>query len=71
MSTTELDHLIKMVNQIADNIAIGEDEASTAPKVVDHLNRFWARPMKDKIIDYAAADGKKLNKVAKLAVQKL
>jgi formate dehydrogenase subunit delta len=71
MSTTELDHLIKMVNQIGDNIAIGEDETSTAPKVVEHLNRFWARPMKDKIIDYASTDGKRLNSVAKLAISKL
>ena len=71
MSTTELDHLIKMVNQIADNIAIGEDEALTAPKVVDHLNRFWARPMKNKIIGYAAVEGKRLNNVAKLAVSNL
>jgi len=71
MSGTELDHLIKMINQIADNIAIGDDEAATAPKVADHINRFWARPMKEKIIAYAASDGEQLNAVAKIAVLQL
>ena len=71
MAATELDHLIKMINQIADNIAIGDSEAVTGPKVADHINRFWARPMKEKIIDYAASDGKQLNDVAKIAVSQL
>ena len=71
MSATELDHLIKMINQIADNIAIGDDEAATAPKVASHINSFWARPMKEKIIDYAASDGEQLNDVAKIAVSQL
>ncbi|MEH6569439.1 MAG: formate dehydrogenase subunit delta [Halioglobus sp.] len=71
MSATELDHLIKMINQIADNIAIGDDEAVTAPQVANHINKFWARPMKEKIIDYAANDGEQLNDVAKIAVSQL
>ena len=71
MSATELDHLIKMINQIADNIAIGDSDAVTAPKVADHIRRFWARSMKEKIIDYAACDGEQLNAVAKIAVSQL
>lgn len=71
MSATELDHLIKMINQIAMNIAIGESDAPTAQKVADHLNRFWARPMKQQIIAYAANNGEKLSEVAKAAVLQL
>ena len=71
MSATELDHLIKMINQIADNIAVGEADAVTAPKVAKHLNLFWARPMKEKISDYAATDGGQLNTVATIAVSQL
>jgi formate dehydrogenase subunit delta len=67
----ELDHLIKMINQIADNIAIGEDEVATAHKVCDHINRFWAPPMKVKIVAYASSDGERLNTVAKIAVTSL
>jgi formate dehydrogenase subunit delta len=71
MSATELDHLIKMINQIADNIAIGDDDTLTAPQVTNHLNKFWARTMKEKIIAYAASDGDQLNSVAKIAVSQL
>jgi len=71
MSDTELDHLVKMMNQIADNIAIGEDETTTASKVVIHVNRFWASSMKKKIIEYVADDGEQLNTVAKIAVSQL
>jgi formate dehydrogenase subunit delta len=71
MSATELDHLIKMINQIADNIAIGDDDAITAPQVTNHINKFWARTMKKKIIAYADSDGDQLNSVAKIAVSQL
>jgi formate dehydrogenase subunit delta len=71
MLTRELEHLIKMINQIADNIAIGDDDAIIAAKVTEHLQLFWAPPMKKKIINYAANDGEKLNVVAKVAVSQL
>jgi len=71
MSATELDHLIKMANQIADNIAIGDADALTAPQVAHHINLFWARSMKEQIIEYAATDGERLNAVAKIAVSQL
>ena len=68
MSSIELDHLIKMSNQIADNIAIGANDSTTASKVADHITRFWARPMKEQIIHYAASDGNRLNPIAKMAI---
>lgn len=71
MSSAELNNLIKMINHIADNIAIGDNEAITAPKVANHIRSFWARPMKQKIIDYASCDGEKLNAVSKMAVLQL
>ncbi len=71
MSATELDHLIKMINQIADNIAVGQGDAVTAPKVAHHIDLFWARPMKEKIIDYAARDGEQLNAAARMAVSQI
>lgn len=68
MSSTELDNLIKMANQIADNIAIGDNQEVMAVKVAEHIRSFWARSMKDKIIDYAIHDGKQLNTVARIAI---
>ena len=57
MSNTELEHLIKMINQIADNIAAGESEEIASEQLASHIKRFWARSMKQKIIDYANSDG--------------
>lgn len=71
MPSAELNNIIKMINHIADNIAIGESDAVTAPKVAAHIRSFWARSMKDKIIDYAVCDGKQLNNIAKIAVLQL
>lgn len=45
----ELAHLIKMANQIAKNICVGGSEEETSQQVRDHITRFWARPMKEKI----------------------
>jgi len=71
MLTAELKNLIKMINHIADNIAIADNEALTAPKVAAHVCNFWAHQMKEKIIDYAICDGELLNAVAKTAVLQL
>ncbi len=71
MSLAELNNLIKMANHIADNIAIGDNQAVMAAKVSEHIRIFWARPMKDKIIDYAALDGERLNSVARVAILNL
>jgi hypothetical protein len=71
MSCAELNNLIKMINHIAEHIAIGENEAVIVPKVVVHIRNFWAPSMTDKIIDYATCDGKLLNTISKLAVHSL
>ena len=71
MSTSELDQLIKMVNQIADNIGAGDSDTVAAARVVDHLNRFWPRSMKEKIIEYATCDGSRLNAIAVIATSQL
>ena len=67
MEDRELNHLIAMINQIADNLVTG-DTVHSAEKVADHINRFWARSMKQQIIHYAEHDGRLLHPVARQAV---
>ncbi|WP_101759375.1 formate dehydrogenase subunit delta [Oceanicoccus sp. KOV_DT_Chl] len=71
MSATELDHLIKMANQIADNIAIGEEQSVAAGKVADHIQRFWARPMKQQLFEHCRANASGLNACAAAAIASL
>ncbi len=69
--SSELDHLIKMINQITSNIAIGESDEVTSEKVADHIRRFWAKSMKQQIIAYADEGGDELQPAAMAAVQRL
>ena len=66
MSSIELEHLIKMLNQIADNVVIAdEDEAQC---VAIHVNKFWTRSMKETVAQYAREDGSELKPAALNAV---
>lgn len=71
MSDDQLHHLITMVNQISANLhhAGSEDEAAGA--VAGHLKKFWARSMKQMIIDYAEQDGSELSELSRKAVASL
>lgn len=46
MSDYELDHLKQMANQIAANFGFHEDQVA---RTADHLTRFWAPSMRDKL----------------------
>lgn len=69
MSDQQLQHLVRMVNQIAANQH--GDEAQAAEQVATHLKKFWARSMKRQIIDYAETDGSELSPISRLAVARL
>ncbi len=71
MGLSKLDNLIRMANQITQNMDQANNDKLTAEVVADHLTRFWSRPMKDMIIEYANNDGERLMPVAKSAIQKL
>lgn len=64
----ELDQLVKMANQIADNFSFHEDAVA---RVADHLQRFWAPSMKRQLIDHHRAGGSGLKPPVVAAVRKL
>ena len=73
-ASEELHHLIKMINQIADSLSVGDNSGcneTVADKAMQHVKSFWARPMKEQILQYAKDGGPELNPTAKLAVAKL
>ena len=71
MADNELMHLIKMINQIADNLDYYGGETEVALKVLEHIDRFWAPSMKLKIVEYAEVDGSGLSSISKLAVSSM
>jgi formate dehydrogenase subunit delta len=71
MSSSQIDNLISMLNQIADNNNYKKTDEETAMIVANHVKKFWARSMKANIIKYADSDGSQLSPTIKLALAQL
>ncbi|WP_100638943.1 formate dehydrogenase subunit delta [Marinobacter salexigens] len=71
MSDQQLNNLIKMLDQIiANNLHHGDDD-KVSDVAADHLQKFWARSMKQQIIAHANQSPRELSVLAKLTVDKL
>jgi len=67
----QIESLITMVNQIADNAPKQETPEDTAQAVAGHLQKFWAKPMKKATWEHLKAGGDGLNLVSVQAVWRL
>ena len=65
---SEIDQLVRMANQIAENFSFYDDQVA---RTSDHLLRFWAPPMREKIIAHAESGGLGLSTAALEAAGKL
>ena len=52
MSATQIDHLVKMANQIALNLAAGKDEEAVAKATGEHITRFWTPAMRAQLREF-------------------
>jgi hypothetical protein len=66
-----INKLVRMANQIADNFDYGTDKEKAAAGVFDHLSRFWTPEMKQAIIEYRQRGESGLSAVADRAVDQL
>ncbi len=64
----EIEQLVKMANQIADNFSFHEDSVD---RLADHLQRFWAPSMRKKLIEFLDAGGDGLKPDVIAAVKRL
>lgn len=60
MSARQINHLVKMANQIALNMAAWGDEAEVAAKTSEHIEKFWTCAMREQLLDFWRADGEDL-----------
>ncbi|HKJ16110.1 MAG TPA: formate dehydrogenase subunit delta [Xanthomonadales bacterium] len=65
---SEMDQLIRMANQIAENFSFYDDQVA---RTSDHLQKFWAPPMRQKLMTHAASGGQGLSTAALEAAGKL
>jgi formate dehydrogenase subunit delta len=69
--SSQLQQLIRMINQISANLDHGDAEKASG-RVAAHVKKFWARSMKQQIIQYADSnDGRELSEVSRRAVEQL
>ncbi len=67
----DVNKLVRMANQIAENFEYGADKHKAAEGTVDHLRRFWTPEMRALIVQYSRQDQNDLSEIAALAVAKL
>ena len=71
MQTSEVDHLIKMANEIAANLGFAVSEEQQIADLASHLERFWAPSMKKQLREYNRAGGEGLSAAVIGALQRL
>ncbi|MCB5191541.1 formate dehydrogenase subunit delta [Methylobacillus arboreus] len=49
-----IEHLVKMANQIGDFFRSYPDHEQAKKDIASHLTRFWAPQMRQQILDYVA-----------------
>ena len=64
----DVEQLVKMANQIADNLDFHEDAVE---RIADHLARFWAPSMQRNLIEYDSAHKLELRPAAREALKRL
>jgi formate dehydrogenase subunit delta len=65
---SETEQLVKMANQIADNFSFHDGPAAF---VADHMQRFWAPSMRQKLVELSNQEEHGLNAVARDAARRL
>lgn len=71
MSTTQLEHMIQMLNQIVDNCPGQDDREQVITTAESHLHKFWARPMKNAIIAHCHQGGEGLSDRSREVIRRL
>lgn len=64
----QIEHLITMANQIGDFFKAFPDQAQAKKDIAQHLQRFWAKSMRDQIVAYVNQGGEALLPVVKAAI---
>ena len=61
MTARQIDHLVKMANDIALNMAAWGNEQEVARMTGEHMQKFWTPAMLRQLIEYHRAGGAELS----------
>lgn len=68
MTTSEIEHLRQMANQIAANFAFHDDQVA---RIADHLKRFWAPSMRRLLASDIEGGGEGVEQSVRDAMQEI
>ena len=63
--------LVRMANQIAENLDYGPDKQRVVDATADHLTRFWSPPMRQLIVEHYRQGDTELSDRAGKAIARL
>ena len=60
--------IVRMANDIGNFFRADPDRKAALEGISNHMNKFWTRRMRQKILDYAAQGGNELDELPKAAL---
>ena len=69
--TVQIEKLLRMAEQICDNLRFSEDHAAVAEKAAEHINRFWDSRMRNALLDYGESANAEFSEELRLAVAQI
>lgn len=67
----DVEHLVRMANDIGDYFASEPDRAAGVAGMVNHLERFWEPRMRRRIVAHLEAGGEGLAELPRAAIAEL
>ena len=63
------EHLVQMANDIGNFFRAEPDRQVAVDSIANHLNKFWTRRMRQRLLDYVAHGGNQLDELPLAAVK--
>jgi formate dehydrogenase subunit delta len=65
------DHIVRMANDIGNFFRAEPDRRVALDGIANHINKFWTRRMRQKLVQYVARGGNELDELPLAAVAKV
>lgn len=63
-----IEHIVQMANDIGDFFRAEPDRTVALEGISNHINKFWTRRMREKLMEYARSGGADLNELPRAAL---
>jgi formate dehydrogenase subunit delta len=71
MSSGNTEHIVQMANDIGNFFRAEPDRQVALDGISNHINKFWTRRMRQKLLEYAQQGGAELDELPRAALAKV